>query len=99
MCQTTIERISGHSKIIHEDLNEFFNHIREDCHHAPLESRRCIAQTEWHPSVGVRSVRTRERRFLLIFWCNVDLVLTRVSVQETVIFMTCQPFQHLVNEW
>jgi hypothetical protein len=33
-------------KIIHEDFHDFFNHVREDRHHATLERCRSVAKPE-----------------------------------------------------
>jgi hypothetical protein len=50
-------------------------------------------------SVGERPERTSEGRLLLVFRVHRDLVISRITIQKTVIFVPGQPLHHLINEW
>ena len=39
-----------------------------------------------------------ESGFLLVFGCYGNLVVTRITIQETIVFMPCQPVQHLIHK-
>ena len=57
-----------------------------------------IAQAERYSTISKCPKWTCKRSFFLVLRCNRDLVIPRVTVQETVILVTRQTFKHLINE-
>src|ERR1044072_9354332 len=53
---------------------------------------------ERNPFVSKHAVWASESCLFLIFWCNLDLVVTRVTIQETIVLVPCQFVKHLINE-
>ena len=100
--QTIIKGATQDRKIIHEDLDCFFNHIGEYGHHTTLECARRIAQPEGHPpecectvgtcecTVGTCecTVRTCEYCLLLIFRSYKNLIVAGISIQQAIVFVS-----------
>jgi hypothetical protein len=49
--------------------------------------------------VGERPKRASKSHFLLIFEVHKDLVITRITIQKTIVFMLSQALHHLINKW
>jgi hypothetical protein len=60
---------------------------REYADHASLKSSRCIAQPKRHVRVGKCPKRTGKCCLLLIFRVYKDLVISRITIQEAIIFV------------
>ena len=93
-----IEGFAIDGKIIHENLHDLLNHVRENRHHAPLERSWSIAQSERHSSVCISSIRACKGSLFLVIWVDWDLVISRITIKETKERVVCKPFQHFINE-
>ena len=90
--QTRIKACTVHRKVIHEDLNLFFNEIRKDGHHGSLKGCWCITQTKRHSTVRVRTVGASKSGHFLVLWVDWYLEETRVTIQVTKVGMIRKPF-------
>ena len=79
-------------------MKKLFHHIREKTEHASLECHESVAQSKGHASVCEGSEKAGERSLLLIFCSNRDLIVSRVSIQEAIVLMSSQAFEHLIDE-
>jgi hypothetical protein len=48
----------------------------------PLVCRTCIPQTKWHSSITIHAKRCDERSRELVGLFHLDLVITRIGVEE-----------------
>ena len=64
-----------------------------------LKSFWCIAKSERHFSIGKHAIETYEGCFLLIFRCNLYLVISRITIKEDVEFVPGHSLQDLIMEW
>ena len=46
--KTAVKIISKDREVVHENFQDVAKKVREDCRHASLKYRRCIAQSKWH---------------------------------------------------
>ena len=85
--QTIVKGASQDRKIIHEDLDCFFNHIGEYGHLTTLECTRRIAQPERHPPKCECTIGTCECCLLLIFRGYNNLIVAGISIQKAIVFV------------
>ena len=98
MSKTTVEVISIDKEVIHENFQDITKKVGEDCHHASLKYCTGVAQSKWHACEGEYAKRTCERRLLLIFGMDYNLVVAQISVQEAKVTCSCQSVHDLVDE-
>ena len=97
--QTLLKRWTEDGEVIHEDLHKSFYHIGEYANHAPLKSRRCIAQPKRDAAVGKCPKGTCKCSLLLVFGVHWDLVISWITIQKAIIFVPSQTLHHLINKW
>ena len=78
-------------EVIHENFHNFFNHVRENGHHAPLERRGCVTLPKQHSSVGICSIGAYECGLALIYGTDGYLMITRITIKETEVGVLRQP--------
>ena len=93
-----LKGIANNRKIIHKYLNGVLHHIGEYRHHISLKSTQCITQPEGHFFEHESSIRKSKCGFLLMFRCNRDLVVARITIKKTIPPLSCKPIQHLIHE-
>ena len=96
--KTIIESLTIDEKIIHENFHDFFDHIREDGHHAPLKINRGIAQTKKHSSICICPIGACESGLTLVIGMDRNLMISPITIKETKERVLCKPFQHLIDE-
>ena len=94
----TFEVVSKDGEIVHEVFYGVAKKVRKYCHHASLEGRGGIAQSEWHAFEGDGAKRTSERGLLLIVEVDRNLIIAQVPVEEAEVIGSCQSVQDLVDE-
>ena len=93
--QSSLEWITNHRKIIYKNFYCFLHHIRKYWHHTSLKCGRCIAQPKRHSFERKGPIWTSKSGFLLIFWCNRNLI---ISIKKTVPPFSGKSIQHLIHE-
>ena len=70
------------AEIIHVDLQPFFpEHVGEDMVHEHLERGGCIAESEEHDGGFEESHGSDESSFPLVFFSNMDIIVSPVNVK------------------
>jgi len=87
--QTIIKRSTINAEIIHKIFYAMINQVRKYAHLTMLEGSRRIAQTKGHPSISKHFKAAGKGSLVLIFWCNTKLEITRKTIQEIVVCLTC----------
>ena len=72
--------------------------IAENAKHTPLESGRCIAKAKGHPPIGIRAKWAGEGGFLLVFCSNLNLKVSKITIEEAVEWVPRNSLQKLINE-
>ena len=72
--------------------------ISKKTQHATLKRYWGIAQAERHSTISKCPKWTCESSFFLVLRSNGNLIIPRVTVQETVILVARQTFKYLINE-
>ena len=60
-----VKRVTIDTKIVHEDVYDTLDILKEDANHASLESGRCITYAKGYPPISKCAKRTSEGSFLL----------------------------------
>ena len=86
-------------KIIHKkNLYNILHHVRKYWHHTSLKGCGCIAQPKRHSSERKSPIWTSESGFLLIFWCDRNLIIPRIPIKKTIPPFSGKSIQHLIHE-
>ena len=72
--------------------------ITEDTKHASLECGMGITQAKGHPPVGICAKWADEGGLLLVFYCNLNLEVAWITIQEAVKGLAGNSFEKLVHE-
>ena len=94
--QTPLELITSHRKIIHKNFYSILHHVRKYRHHTYLKCGGWTAQPKRHSSERKGPIWTGKSYFLLIFWCNKNVIIPRISIKKTVPPFSVKSVQHLI---
>ena len=96
--QTPLELITSHRKIIHKNFYSILHNVRKYQYHTSLKCGGCIAQPKRHSSEYKDPIWKSKSSFLLILWCNRNLIIPRISIKKTVPPFSGKSIQHLIHE-
>uniref|UniRef100_A0A3Q7IFP3 Uncharacterized protein n=1 Tax=Solanum lycopersicum TaxID=4081 RepID=A0A3Q7IFP3_SOLLC len=87
-------------------LIQYMTHLFASCSiHLPLSPKfhvtigcGCIVQPKRHSSERKGPIWTSESGFLLIFWCNRNLIIPRIPIKKIIPPFSGKSIQHLIHE-
>ena len=94
--RASLKRITKHRKVIH--INFYKIKINKNSQDFPLKGSRGITKTKWKHYVSECLPWKCKSSFILIFECNLYLVITTEAIQKGKIFLSYKGIKHLVNE-
>jgi hypothetical protein len=70
-------------EVIHENFQDFLDHIEENRHHAPLKRCRSVAKPKRHSTISIGSIRAHQCGLSLIIGVDGNLMITLIPIKET----------------
>ena len=83
--------------VIHEGQHSFVVGIPKDVVDHTLESRGCIAESEWHDSVFEKAILAAERRLSFVSLFDSDEVVAVLEVNFIEVFSFLNSFLELIH--
>ena len=85
--------------IVNITFHILMHHVMEDSGHSSLVGNTNILEPKWHHFPIEGPPCTSEGYFLLIFRCNLDLVLAGETIHDRVHFIACSHIHYHVYVW
>jgi len=80
-------------------LHILFDHVVKNVIHHPLVRGPCVLNAEWHGLVIKVAQVVRESRLLSFSWVHLDLIVSRVCIEETKDIVVYCTINYSVNGW